>query len=203
MRPGEGLALGWRRPPSCGDGLAPGRQGPGVYHPRSRRLAAPDAAGEDDMPMGARLAAHQPNPAPHVRPPPRVMVPARCGGVGMARRRSSIDRGGTGVDRPRPGAAMERPAFVAEIIGRVGWRGEVLRPRRLDGAPRGAGQGDRKRRADGERRQSKAPAHRLFSFASACQSAKLMRSIRNRSLVRAYQPLPCMRPTRRILSVAT
>ncbi len=35
------------------------------------------------------------------------------------------------------------------------------------------------------------------------QSSRLSRSIRNRSLVRAYQPRPCIRPISRIFSVAT
>jgi len=41
--------------------------------------------------------------------------------------------------------------------------------------------------------------HRLL----ASQSSRFSRSIRKRSLVRAYQPRPCMRPIRRIFSVCT
>src|SRR5258706_9021395 len=37
---------------------------------------------------------------------------------------------GAGLRRARRGAALERPALVAEIIGHVRGRGEVLRPRR-------------------------------------------------------------------------
>lgn len=175
--------------------------------------------GMDDITMGARLAMRQPDAATRLCGMPRMMagVPPRRGGDAAAGRWCRDPRNGpqvpavrgrtgAGLGGPRGAAAVERPALVAEIIGHVSRRGEVRRPRRrLDGASRQARHGGGKRDADGERQRAKAPAqiHRLPSFSAACHSAKLIRSIRNRSLVRAYQPRPCMRPTRRILSVAT
>jgi len=121
---------------------------------------------------------------------------ARCRGRRRGGRgRSGFDRAGDGK---RGGLLQDRAALVAEVIRRGSGRVEVLRPgRRLGSTNCRSGSGDSGYQAGGD--DPIAELHRLPSF----QSAKLMRSIRKRSLVRAYQPRPCMRPISRILSVWT
>ena len=224
--PGDGLALTWRGPAPHRGGLAPGRPRLGLHHPRAQRLAAPRRPGMDDPGMDelpvvhAGLAARQPIAPPRRCGAAGMMAanPARCGGDPATRRRRRVGRASAGLGGPRVSAALERPALVAEIIRHVTRRGKVPRPRRrLDGVNRRARQRGGKRHADRDRQPAPASvddpaqAHRLPSFPSAFRSAspwafhsaKLIRSIRNKSLVRAYQPRPCMRPTRRIFSVAT
>ena len=198
--PRDALAFARRRPALRGDGLAAGRSGLGVCRLRPRRLPAARRAYMDDLPVCAGLGVRQPGARPRLCMVPNI--PARRRHGPAARGWSGDDRSGIGLRAAGMGAALERSAFVAEIIRHVARRAEVLRPwRRLDGVCRRTRHGDGKRGAEGERQTAKAPgeAHRSPSF----HSARLIRSIRKRSLVRAYQPRPCMRPTRRILSVAT
>ena len=225
--------LAWRGPmpgsgrDRLGAGMAVPDMGKPVGHPVGHPVgkpvrqpfAGPRSSRVDNVPMPDqvtaaldRMEAGQPEATPRPADMPRAIAAIARGIADMVShgdgdattrgRRRDDARSGAGRGGPRRGAAAKRSALVAEVIRHRAWRGEILRPRRrLDGARHRRREHYRERNAQGARPAARiaAQAHRLPS----CHSAKLIRSIRNKSLVRAYQPRPCMRPMRRILSVAT
>ena len=185
----RGVRLGMRQPGHAR--LLVSRRDP-------RRLGAAPADSDDLPPVGR----------PGLRGSPAVAI-ARSGGRGYTALR--FRRGlrpelrffglrrdahrGRRRDGERRLLAHDRTALVAEIIRRDGRRVEVPGS---GGRLREAGPRDPDRRHHGQGGDDvEARFHLLRSF----HSARLIRSIENRSLVRAYQPRPCMRPIRRILSV--
>src|SRR4051794_37305553 len=125
------------------------------------------------------------------------------------RARCGIEAVRAGLYRLRP--PTERRGLVAEIARNRAGRGEVLAARRrFEALSLGPGERAADCQHAGQSKPPKTPLlNRATDTAAAChrlpsfQSVKLIRSIRNRSVVRAYQPRPCIRPIRRIFSVAT